>query len=113
MTPPTDRAIWSFLTPFMTSEQIEVARSWLKAVRDETAALNAQEPKPERDSSAVLKLTRNKRIKWSVDKEYDSALKVYDGQSFSQKMAITFPLCGHTIGSNVTATHMRIGGDHY
>ncbi|KAF8335098.1 hypothetical protein F5887DRAFT_989925 [Amanita rubescens] len=86
VTPPTDRAIWSLLTPFMTSEQIEVARSWLKAVQGETAALSAQEPEPKRGSSDVLKLTRNKRIEWSVDKEYDDT-----------------PLCGHTF----TTTNMR------
>ncbi len=99
--PPTDRPIWSLVTPFMTSEQIEVARSWLKAVQDETAALSTQEPKPKRDSSDVLKLTRNKRIKWSVDKKYDGTLSIYN----SGKKNVTYPACGHTITKSVGPVH--------
>ncbi|KAF8324951.1 hypothetical protein F5887DRAFT_1021320, partial [Amanita rubescens] len=76
----TDKAIWSLLAPLMTPDQVDVSRRWLKAVRDETEALKAPpEPKLKRGSSAVLKLTKDRRIEWSEDEEnYEGVMKTYE-----------------------------------
>lgn len=78
MTHGADRAIWSLLTPLMTSDQVDIARNWLKSVQAETAALRAQNPEyVGRDPGAVLKLAKDKSIEWSVDKNYDKLLSKY------------------------------------
>ena len=54
----------------------------MKAVRDETAALEAPDAKPKRGAKAVLKLTRDKKIEWSEDKEnYTDVLATYEYES--------------------------------
>ena len=73
----TDKAIWSLQTPLMTPDQVDISRRWLKAVRDETEALKAPELKPKRGSSAVLKLTKDRRIEWSEDKDYEGVMQTY------------------------------------
>ncbi len=78
----TDKAIWSLLTPLMTPAQVDISRRWLKAVRDETAALGAPDAKPKRDASAVLRLTKDKIIEWSEDKNnYEGVLGTYEYSS--------------------------------
>jgi hypothetical protein len=63
----------------MTPGEVDISRRWLKAVRDETEALKAPEREPKRGSSAVLKLTKDKRIEWSEDKEdYKDVLDTYN-----------------------------------
>jgi hypothetical protein len=51
----------------MTSDQVDVARSWLKTVQDEIAALKAQKPASRRDCKTILKLTKDRKIEWSPD----------------------------------------------
>jgi len=78
VTHTTDRAIWSLLTPLMTSDQVYVARNWLESVQAEATALKAQNPESiRRDPGAVLKLAKDKSIEWSVDKSYDELLSKY------------------------------------
>ena len=62
----------------MTSDQVDIARNWLKSVQAETAALRGQNPESVgRDPGAVLKLAKDKSIEWSVDKNYDKLLSKY------------------------------------
>ena len=62
----------------MTSDQVYVARNWLKSVQAEAAALRMQNPESiRRDPGAVLKLAKDKNIEWSVDKNYDQLLSKY------------------------------------
>ena len=63
----SDRVIWSFLTPLMTSDQADVARRWLKTVQSEVIALKVQKPESRRDSRTILTLIKNHEIEWSKD----------------------------------------------
>ncbi len=51
----------------MTSDQADVARSWLKAVQDEVAALKAQKPESRRNSRTILLLKNDRKIEWSPE----------------------------------------------
>ena len=71
----TDRAIWSLLNPLMTSDQADVARRWLNSVQEEAAAVRKTEDR--QDPSVVLRLTKDERIEWSIDRTYDELLSTY------------------------------------
>ena len=73
----TDRAIWSLLIPLMTSDQADVARKWLNSVQEEADAGKVRKTGDRQDPRAVLRLTKDKRIEWSVDRTYDELLSTY------------------------------------
>ena len=56
----------------MTPGQLDVARRWLRAFYDEVDAVQAGSI---RDSHAVLKLTKDRVIQWTEDKNYDGLLR--------------------------------------
>ena len=72
-----DRAIWSLLIPLMTSDQADVARKWLNSVQEEADAGKVRKTGDRQDPRAVLRLTKDKRIEWSVDRTYDELLSTY------------------------------------
>lgn len=74
----TDRAIWSLLIPLMTSDQADVARRWLNAVHEQVATVGTED---RQDPSAVLRLTKDKRIEWSIDRSYDELLSTYSKEA--------------------------------
>ena len=74
----SDRVIWSMLTPLMTSDQVDVARRWLKTVQDEIAALKAQKLESRRDVRTMLKLSPDRKIEWSPDYgTYNTMVSLY------------------------------------
>jgi hypothetical protein len=62
----------------MTPDQADVARRWLNLIQEEATALKAEY---RQDPSAVLRLTKDKRIEWSVDRTYDELLSSYSEEA--------------------------------
>lgn len=75
MTHATDRAMWAFRIPELTTPQLEVVRSWLDAIDQATQELEHQHLK-RRDLKEVLTLQVDKKIEWAVDVGWDDAMKM-------------------------------------
>ncbi|KAF8634657.1 hypothetical protein AX15_000796 [Amanita polypyramis BW_CC] len=85
----TDRPLWAFLAPFMTPDQLDVTRRWLKAFYDEVDAVQAQKPGSIRDPRTVLRLTRGREIQWAEDKTYDDLLSKLDEEAMSLQINLS------------------------
>jgi hypothetical protein len=71
----TDRAVWAFRIPDLTTPQLDIVRSWLDAIDQATQELEHQHPKS-RDLKEVLTLKIDKKIEWAVDVGWDDAMKM-------------------------------------
>ncbi|KAH9060929.1 carboxylesterase [Lactarius vividus] len=75
VTHATDRAMWAFRIPDLTTPQLDTVRSWLDAVDQATQELEQQDLK-RRDLKEVLTLQVDMKIEWAVDVGWDDAMKI-------------------------------------
>jgi hypothetical protein len=71
----TDRTLWTFCVPGLTSPQVEVARAWLNAI-DQAMQELEQRHTNERGLKEVLTLQADKQIEWALDGNWDDAMKM-------------------------------------
>ncbi|KAM6497366.1 carboxylesterase [Amanita muscaria] len=72
----SDRAIWTLRIPSMTADQAQLARSWLETFYSAVDGLQTQEVI--KDSNTVLKLTRDREIKWAKDDAFDAVMDKFE-----------------------------------
>ena len=75
VTHATDRTLWAFRTPELTTPQVEVARAWLGAIDQATQELELQHP-GKRNFKEVLALQADMQIEWTADEKWDDATKM-------------------------------------
>jgi len=75
VTHATDRALWAFRIPDLTTPQLDIVRSWLDAIDQATQELEHQHLK-RRDLKEVLTLQVDKKIEWAVDVGWDDSMKI-------------------------------------
>jgi len=71
----TDRALWAFRIPELTTPQVEVARAWLNAIDRATQELELRHPN-KRGLKEMLTLQADKQVKWTVDENWEDAMKM-------------------------------------
>ena len=75
VTHATDRILWTFRTPELTTPQVDVARAWLGAIDQATQELELQHL-GNRKLKEVLALQADKQIVWTADEGWDGATKM-------------------------------------
>ena len=75
VTHTTDRILWAFRTPELTTPQVDVARAWLGAIDQATQELELQHP-GKRNLKEVLTLQADMQIEWTTDGKWDDATKM-------------------------------------
>ncbi|KAI9513297.1 carboxylesterase [Russula earlei] len=69
----TDRILWAFRTPELTATQAQTARAWLDAIDCATQELGDPVKRGLRE---VLALRADKGIEWTVDENWDDAMRM-------------------------------------
>ncbi|KAI0307070.1 Alpha/Beta hydrolase protein [Multifurca ochricompacta] len=75
VTHATDRSLWAFRIPELTTAQVEVARTWLNAIDQATQELGLHRP-GKRGLKEVLTLKADRQIEWTADESWDDAMKM-------------------------------------
>lgn len=80
MTHGTDRSLWAFRLPVLTSAQIDVARAWLDAIDEEVEKMKSKGSEYNFEENGgvkeVLALKKDMTIGWAVDERWEEIMKL-------------------------------------
>ncbi|KAJ7460686.1 Alpha/Beta hydrolase protein [Mycena latifolia] len=71
----SDRTLWAFRIPNLTSSQVDIARNWLGRVAEELEAVESA-GKPLRGPKDILILAEDRGVEWTEDLQWDEKMRL-------------------------------------